>query len=212
MTPLRWVAALLVAYLLGSIPFGYVIAKVARKIDITHIGSGHTGGSNVLRAAGLLPGLLTVIFDYSKGYLAVWLAGQIVPEQPLLMAMAGIAVVAGHNWPIFLRFDGGVGTMTTGGAGTMLSAPLASICAGISVVVILVSRYSSVASLAFSVLLALGGALGAVMGWWHWSLIVFALVTGAMSAYRLKANIQRLANGTERKLGQFIPDGKADVE
>jgi glycerol-3-phosphate acyltransferase PlsY len=107
----------LVAYLLGSIPFGVLAARIFGWPDPRTHGSGHTGGLNTIRGGGVLAGLLVVALDIGKGFLAVWLTTRLDPEPPILaVALAGAAVVAGHNWPLFARFKGGMGLSTSAGA------------------------------------------------------------------------------------------------
>ena len=211
MTWVRYAAALIAAYLLGSIPVGYITIKLFKKIDIRHIGSGHTGGSNVLRAAGLLPAGLTVIGDFFKGYGAVVLARILAPDAPAIASFAALSAVIGHNWSIFLGFKGGVGSMTTLGAGSALMPIGAAASALISAAVILIWKYTSLGSLTLAALLPLGCLIGALMGLWPPSYLIFALGTSALSTWALRANIRRLREGTERKLGQTIPPGKNDV-
>jgi len=105
------------AYLLGSIPNGVLAARLFGWPDPRTHGSGHTGGLNSLRGGGLLAGILVTALDVGKGALAIWLTHRLGPEPPVLgMALAGAAVVAGHNWPVSTGFKGGMGLATSGGA------------------------------------------------------------------------------------------------
>ena len=103
--------AIATAYLLGSFPSAYVIGRILKRIDIRETGSGNVGGMNIYRAAGFLPGILTVLLDIGKGVLAVLLAVN-WSEEPLVVFMAGLLVVLGHNYSVFLRFKGGKGLAT----------------------------------------------------------------------------------------------------
>jgi glycerol-3-phosphate acyltransferase PlsY len=208
---LRAIGALLLAYLLGAIPMGYVAAKLIRNVDVRKVGSGHTGGTNVLRSAGLVPAALTVVGDFLKSYAAVALAKALVPGVPLVAALAGLAAVAGHNWPVFLGFHGGVGTMATVGAALMLMPIPTAIAAAAGILVIVAWRYASAGSLTLAVLLTIGCLVGAIQGDLPAMHLVFALGTSAMSIWALRSNIQRLRQGTERKIGQQVPPGATDV-
>ncbi len=104
----------LVAYLLGSIPFGFLFARMFAGVDVRSLGSRHTGTLNTWRGAGWLPAGLTLITDVSKGAIAVWLAGR-YGWSIYAIPMAGAMVVAGHCWPVWLRFRGGMGAATAGG-------------------------------------------------------------------------------------------------
>jgi len=203
--------AIFVAYLLGSIPVGVVAARRLANVDITGIGSGHTGGTNVLRAAGITAGVITVVGDLLKGLIAILAARHLFGAGPWIEALAGVASVVGHNYSIFLRGKGGVGSMTSGGAGFVL-VPLGTwVSMFIGVVLLLVTRISSVASLAFAILLPVAVLVGVLIGYWHVANLVFALLVGALSVWALRNNIKRLLAGTERKLGQKIKPGDSDV-
>ncbi len=109
-----------IAYLLGSFPTAYLIGRLFKKIDIRESGSGNVGGMNILRTAGLLPGLLTILIDIAKGALAIVLALNWSSE-PLVVFMAGLLVVLGHNYSVFLRYRGGKGLATGMGVFIVLS-------------------------------------------------------------------------------------------
>ncbi len=100
-----------IAYLLGSFPTAYLLGRLFKKIDIRESGSGNVGGMNILRSAGLIPGLLTILLDIAKGALAIVLAMNWSSE-PLVVFMAGLLVLLGHNYSVFLRYRGGKGLAT----------------------------------------------------------------------------------------------------
>ncbi|MHB0858981.1 MAG: glycerol-3-phosphate acyltransferase [Anaerolineae bacterium] len=211
MVLMRDAGVILLAYLIGSIPMGFLFAKLFKKIDIRKFGSGKIGGSNVLRAAGVGPGVLTFLADLGKGYGAVALATLLAPNEPLVAALAGLAAVVGHNWSLFLSFGGGVGSMTTVGAALAL-APVAVVVAGVlALVSIAIWRYTSLGSLLLAVLLPIVYALGILFVDWPSYPLIFALGTSVMAVWKLRSNIRRLRAGTERKLGQYIPPGSADI-
>jgi len=103
------------AYLLGSIPFGFLIVKLIGAGDIRFRGSGNIGATNVARETGALPGLATLALDGAKGYLAVWLAARVTNGNPRWMILAGLVTLAGHAFPVWLRFQGGRGVATAAG-------------------------------------------------------------------------------------------------
>jgi len=213
MTPfVSILASAIIAYLLGSLPFGYLVTWIARKIDLRVVGSGHTGGTNVLRAAGALPAAITILFDFCKGYFSVRIAEALAPGLGWVAALAALAAVVGHVWSVFLAFKGGVGTMTTGGGAVALmpGGALASIV--LSIVGVLVKRMSSVGSLLFALLLPIACLIGALLGYWPYVYLVFAIGSSAIAIWSLRANIQRLRDGTERRIGQQIPQGSDDIE
>ena len=119
-------AAAVVAYLVGSFPAGYLLGRLWG-VNVLEWGSGRTGGTNVLRSAGVLPGLVTGALDVGKGALAVWLASQIAPDtyQVAAEVLAGAAAILGHNYSIFLGFRGGAGVGTSLGALGMIYWPAA---------------------------------------------------------------------------------------
>ncbi|NLG27510.1 MAG: glycerol-3-phosphate acyltransferase [Chloroflexi bacterium] len=212
MTWLRYAGCLLAAYLLGSVPVGYLIVRLVKGVDITRVGSGRIGGTNVLRVAGALPAALTVLADLAKGYGAVAVARALAPGMPLLAALAGLCAVLGHAWSLFLRFGGGVGTMTAGGAALAL-APLATTPAGLlAIVVVAASRYSSLGSLTFAVGFALICLAYAVSGHGPAAHVLFALIAAAVAIWKLRPNIARLRQGTERRIGQTVAPGQTDVK
>jgi acyl phosphate:glycerol-3-phosphate acyltransferase len=198
---LTYLACGAISYLLGAVPFGYLIAR-ARGVDITSVGSGNIGATNVFRSVGKGWGLLTFALDAGKGFVAACaipkaaaLAGQ--PAGPALPVCCACLAVAGHNWPIYMRFKGGKGIATSAGA-LLGIAPQA---AGIGIVswalVFLLTRYVSVASI-FACLI-LPAAAWCLYGK-HDKLLPAALtLLGVVGIWRHRSNIQRLLNGTEHR-------------
>src|SRR5262245_32324656 len=143
----------LTAYLLGSIPFGYLIVKFKEGRDVRSSGSGNIGATNVLRTAGHSSAVLTLALDAAKGYLAVWLASSITQGSPQTVALAATAAVLGHLFPIFLKFKGGKGVATALGVFSYLSTIpiLIAVVAFLGVVILFryVSLGSMVAAVAF---------------------------------------------------------------
>lgn len=207
---IRILAALVAAYLMGSLPTGYAIARL-RGVNVLRVGSGHTGATNVLRSSGFLCAMLTGVADILKGYAGVQVARALVPGTSWALALSGIATVLGHNWSVFLGFAGGVGTMTTLGA-TLAINPTAALIALLAGALPLgLTRYASLGSVTMAVVLPIVLAVGAVVWSWPWDWIVFGLGAGALSLWELRPNIDRLRRGEERKIGQTIPSGSKDV-
>lgn len=210
--------SLIAAYFLGSIPFGYLIVKAVKNIDIRQIGSGNVGTTNVLRAGG--PGLAALVFlaDLLKGTAAVWLTRLILGNPaawakplpdwfnayttvlPLLVITAGLTAVIGHSFSLFLGGQGGRGVAT--GLGVLLGVTpdvfIFTLLSG--VILIALTRYVSVGSL-FGSLLAL-----ILMILWQkpWPYLIVTASAVVLIWWRHRPNIQRLLKGTESRLGQIV--------
>jgi len=193
------VIAILVAYLFGSIPVGYLVARIYG-VNLMASGSGKTGGTNVLRSVGPVAAALTVLGDILKGLIPVYLLAAVAP--PLVTALAAVATVVGHNHSIFLRFRGGVGAGTAMGALGGLSFPVALIVAVCGLIGLSVSRYASIlsATIAVSTLVIL--SIFALLGYTPYEHIVFGILNLIIIFYALRGNFARLRAGTERKVGQ----------
>jgi glycerol-3-phosphate acyltransferase PlsY len=194
------IAAVALAYLLGSFPAGYLLGRVWG-VNVLSIGSGRTGGTNVLRSAGPVAALLTGALDVGKGALAVWLAGQI-SGYPAAEVLAGAAVILGHNHSIFLDFRGGAGVGTSLGALAAIYWPAAIGLVVMLLLVIAVTRYASIGSLTVTtlmplILLALALADVLAPAYIGYGLLAWVII---ISAHR--SNIRRLLRGTERRLGK----------
>ena len=187
-----------VAYLVGAIPIGLLIARAFGVGDIRRHGSGNIGMTNVLRTAGKTPGILTLVGDVLKGVLAVVIGGAIAGSGPVGPAVAAVAAVVGNCWSVFLRFRGGKGVAT--GLGAMLwLVPLAVLpSAVVFVAVVATTRYVSLGSLLGSV-----GVPGVamVLGYPRASVIAAGAVALIIVA-RHHQNIARLRKGTESRLGR----------
>lgn len=196
---LRYVIMVALGYLMGSIPVGYLVVKLVKGTDVRQHGSGRTGGTNVWRAAGLWPAISTVSSDFLKGVIAVWIA-KVILGNSIGQVLVGVAAIAGHNWSVFLGWRGGAGTITHLGVISMLSLPVALALIAAGLLVIVISRYASVASLAVAVLapaIFLGLALFAQHPLPH---AIYGLLAGATVVLALRSNIARLLAGTEQRL------------
>jgi acyl phosphate:glycerol-3-phosphate acyltransferase len=193
-------SALIVAYLLGSIPTGYLVARALTGTDVRAQGSGATGATNVRRLLGTRWGIAIAIFDLLKGVAAVLLARQL-SDGAAWPALAGVLAIAGHCWPVWLGFRGGKGVATAGGAALTLS-PWAALLLLVIIAVVAASRYVSLGSLtaaAAGVPLFAAVALADRGAGWN---VVFAALALLLIAYTHRGNIARLRDGTERRLGR----------
>ena len=194
-------AVILLGYLLGSIPFGYLVGR-ARGVDVLEYGSGRTGGTNVLRMAGKKAAAATIFLDLLKGAVAVllgkWLAGT-----ELAVALAGFAAVLGHNYSLFIRFRGGAGTGTSMGA-YFFMAPWPSLVVGLSSVFIGFGllRYASVTSLLIVFLMSPALLLGVLYFHQPVEHLAFAVAVGLVVLWCHRPNVKRLLQGTERRIGE----------
>ncbi len=204
------IGVLLISYLAGSIPFGLVIVRLKSGKDIRQVESGRTGGTNAMRAAGLLAGLTTALLDFLKGAVGAWMMQWLFPNAPLLHVMAPIAAVLGHNYSIFLaernvrghlRLRGGAGGATAAGGAFGLWAPSILIILPIGLALLFGVGFASLATMSIGVT----AALLFVYRWWSgaspWEYILYGMLVEIILLWALRPNIQRLLNGTERLVG-----------
>ena len=190
-----------VSYVLGSIPWGFLISLLAKGVDIRKFGSGRTGMSNVLRTAGGRYAVVALVLDLSKGLLAVLLA-RAVADEPAVEVAAGLSALIGHNWSVFLGFKGGRG-IATGLGGILVMAPIAGgIAIAAFIMVTVPTKYVSLGSIC-SVLTAFLSLLALVLlDHSPATYLLYSGVGGAIIIWQHRDNIQRILNGTERRLGQ----------
>ena len=188
---------LVVVYLIGAIPVGLLISRVAGGFDIRGRGSGNIGATNVLRTMGPGPAIATLLGDVLKGYVAVRAAEVLGPE-PAWGAAGAVLALVGNCWPVFLRFKGGKGVAT--GLGAFLAlAPRAIVPALVAWLALAVAfRYVSLASIVGCVAMAIGVWL---FGYPH-VYVAAAAAAAALIVWRHRANVRRLLSGTESRLGQ----------
>jgi glycerol-3-phosphate acyltransferase PlsY len=200
---LRVLGAIAAAYLLGSFPAGYLVGRMAG-VNVLEWGSGRTGGTNVLRSAGVLPALLTGALDVGKGAAAVWLAGVMAPDslQAVTQVLAGAAVILGHNYSVFLGFRGGAGVGTSLGALSAIYWPAALTLLFLLFAVIAVTRYASVGSLAVATLMPVFLFALAVTDVLPPMYIGYGVAAWVIIVYSHWPNIRRLISGTERRVGE----------
>ena len=209
----QYFAAVIVGYLLGSIPFGLLIARRTARVDIRQYGSGKTGMTNVLRTAGRKAAAIVVVLDALKGVLAVVLAGLIVGNSYLVVGnfglgvllaqvMAALAAMAGHNWSVFLRFRGGSGVATFFGGLIALSTMVALFGGQIFFLVAVSTGFVSLGSIAgvvgtYAILVPL-----IVFNGFPIEYLLYAFMGTVIIVIMHRGNIARLLSGKERKLGQ----------
>ncbi len=187
-------AALVIAYLLGSIPFGYLLVKWRTGADVRTAGSGNIGATNVLRTTGRAAGLVTLLLDIGKGYVAVWIAARLTGGAEFWTSAAALAVMAGHGYPVFLRFQGGKAVATFVGAFLRLT-PLPLIAALVVFLGVAVwTRHISLGSIAAAATFPLAVWLILQASW---PILTASILAAAFIIYRHSSNIQRLHAGTE---------------
>ncbi|OPX90464.1 MAG: Glycerol-3-phosphate acyltransferase [Pelotomaculum sp. PtaB.Bin104] len=191
---MQYLWTVLASYLIGSIPFSYLVARYWKGIDIRNIGSGNVGTTNVWRNAGPVAGILALVGDLGKGVLAIMLARHYGGS--LLVALSGMAVLAGHSWPLFLGFKGGKLVATGVGVIVAISPPVGILAAVIWLSTVGITKYVSIASI-----LAVT-AIPVLMLAFHlqWPYLVLGIFITIFAVVKHIPNIKRLLAGTEPKL------------
>jgi len=186
--------AVLIAYLIGSIPFGLFIVRLMTGKDVRESGSGNIGATNVLRTTGRAAGILTLILDIAKGFLAVWLADRLSGGSTLWTSFAAFAVLLGHAFPVWLKFEGGKAVATFAGAFAWLTpVPLLAV-ALIFVLIVAWTRYLSLGSIIAAGLFPLGC-------WMilhpDWPVLAAAIGGAVLVIWRHRSNSERIRAGNE---------------
>ena len=194
---------LALSYVVGSIPMGYVIVKAISGQDVRQVGSGRTGGTNAMRAAGLSAGLLTALLDVLKGGAGVWVAQALLPpdQRPLGMALAGLAAILGHNYSVFLGFKGGAGGAPAVGAAFAIWPLSVLITLPIGVGILFGIGYASVATLSVAVVITALFAYRVYFMGWASEYLIYGVGAIILLAWALRPNIRRLLKGEERLIG-----------
>jgi len=210
----KFVAVVIIAYLLGSIPFGLIIGKLGKGVDVREYGSGKTGATNVMRTIGTKLGVLALVLDVVKATGAVMLATVIINSgsgilavggvsvhwQHVAQVVAGLAAIAGHNWPVFAKFKGGRGVTAYFGTLFAIYPPAGIFGAQVVAIAALRSRHMSLGSIlgafaALCLMIPLTIAYNFPLIYLAYSSVVIALLV-----YQHQDNIKRLRQGTERRL------------
>jgi len=200
---LRFLLILAIAYLIGSIPSGYLIVRAKEGGDVRETGSGGTGATNVSRRAGKGAGIFTLIMDVIKGVLAVFLArflsDGLFPSADWTIAVAGVVAVLGHIFPVWLRFRGGKGVATALGVFLVLSPAVVLIGLIVFAITFALTRYVSLASLVMLCSIAIASLFLMVLDPLELPDAVAAILIAGLVVFAHRANIQRLMAGTESK-------------
>jgi glycerol-3-phosphate acyltransferase PlsY len=188
--------ALPIAYLLGAIPFGYLLVKLRTGADVRESGSGNIGATNVLRTSGRAAGVATLLLDAAKGYAAVWIADRLSGGQPVWTAASALAVIAGHAYPVFLGFKGGKAVATFVGAFLYLTPLAIAMTAVIFVAMVAWTRTISMGSIS--------GAAAFPLGAWLLNkapvpVLAASIIGATFIIYRHSSNIRKLRYGTENR-------------
>jgi acyl phosphate:glycerol-3-phosphate acyltransferase len=206
MTTVPYFVTAVVSYLLGSIPFGYLLVRIVTGEDVRASGSGNIGATNVARKSPML-GIATLVLDAAKGLAAVFFAGKafVGPHHHLIMTTAALFAVCGHLFPVWLKFHGGKGVATCLGAFVLIT-PKSIVClVGLFLVLAIAFRYVSLGSIAVAAAFPL---LAWSLGEYRepLELLMIAMVS-ALVIWKHRQNIGRLATGTESKFGQTAGTG-----
>lgn len=186
--------ALIVAYLVGAIPFGYLLVRLKTGQDVRSLGSGNIGATNVLRTTGRAIAVITLLLDIAKGFFAVWFAQRLCGDSPLWISAAALAVMAGHAYPVFLKFHGGKAVASFIGAFVYLTPVPMAVVLVLFVIVVAATRHISMGSI-----IAAGSLPFVVWLVEHPAAPVWiaALIAGTFIVYRHSSNIARIRAGNE---------------
>lgn len=201
------IAAVIIGYILGSIPFGLLIVKLKTGKDIRTVESGRTGGTNAVRAAGFGAGLLTAVLDILKGAAAVWIAQALSPENHLIHLLAPIGAILGHNYSIFLierdengslRLHGGAGGAPAVGGAMGLWLPMFPIVVTLGAIVWFTLGIASVTTMAIGLIVMLVFTIRAFLGLQEPVDIWYGVIAELLLLWALRPNIRKLISGKER--------------
>jgi acyl phosphate:glycerol-3-phosphate acyltransferase len=207
---LQVATALILSYLIGSIPSGWIIVKIATGKDVTQVESGRTGGTNAMRAAGWLAGLLTGLADILKGVSTGLIVTWLLPDSTWLRVFSALAAVWGHNNSIFLyirtpsgkiKLRGGAGGATVLGGAIALWPQIWIFIAPLSGLVFLLSGYASITTMSVAFFATIIFAVRYYMGLGPWEFIIYGVLAEVTVLWALRPNLQRLKDGTERIVG-----------
>ena len=195
-----WLISIPLAYLLGSIPFGYLLVKIFRKQDIRATGSGNIGATNVARSGAKGLGIATLLLDLGKAFLAVKIAQHLAPGNYDIAVAAAVAAILGHVYPVWLGFRGGKGVASALGVFLALTWPSALAILGVFIVVVAITRYVSLASI-------IAAAVFPIFGFWFVPFRTPIVIAGFLFIPLLiilkhHGNIRRLLAGTESRFGK----------
>lgn len=191
------------AYLLGSIPFSYLIVKLVAHKDVRRVGSGNVGATNAMRVAGKAAGAAALLLDVAKGVAATLIARRL-GAPPALVGAAAVAVMLGHCYPVWLKFQGGKGVATSAGAMGALAPPAMALSLLVFIVVVVWKRYVALGSMAAAASFPLFVLIMQRLGWEDrepW-LLLAAAVIGLFVVWKHRQNLERIRQGTEPRTGE----------
>jgi len=197
---MKVVLIITICYLLGSIPFGYIVGKLFKKMDIREFGSGNIGATNAFRILGPSLASLVIIGDVGKGLLSIYLVKYFYIDSTLLLAIAGLAVICGHDWSLFLGFKGGKGIATTFGVVFALNPIISILAVTVWVIVLIISRYASLSSICALISIF----IFTILFKQPYEYIVFSAIIIILGIFKHKENIERLRSKKESKFGEKI--------
>ena len=207
---LRILSVLLLAYLVGSIPSGWIVVKIATGKDVLKVESGRTGGTNAMRAAGFFAGLVTALLDVLKGVSTGWIVSWLMPGDVWLQVLAAVLAIIGHNYSVFLlkldengklRFRGGAGGATALGGAIALWPQAWMVILPLAVLVFLLVGYASVTTISIAASALLVFIYRAAVGTSPWVYVLYGALALAIVVIALRPNLERLKRGTERMVG-----------
>lgn len=187
----------LFAYIIGSIPSAYIITKIFKGTDIRKIGSGNPGTTNVIRTTGILPGIITFLFDFGKGIFTIWFTKQYWNSELIPLVM--FFTIVGHVYTVFLSFSGGKGVATFFGSLVMISPKVCLIVASIFIIVCLITHIVSLSSLIAIIMFCILIFVHPELNQYVYTKIFF-LFSVVLIIYRHKSNIIRILTKQEKKL------------
>ncbi|MBU4510419.1 glycerol-3-phosphate 1-O-acyltransferase PlsY [bacterium] len=185
-------------YLLGSVPFGYIVGKLFKKVDIREFGSGNIGTTNAFRILGPPLASLVLIGDVGKGIFSVYLVKYLNMDSSLISAIAGLAVICGHDWSLFLGFKGGKGIATTFGVVFALNPIISVLAVTVWGIVLITSKYASLSSICALISIF----IFTIIFKQPYEYILFSAIIMILGIFKHKENIVRLKLKKERKIGE----------
>lgn len=197
---MKMVLVIIGCYLLGSIPFGYIVGKLFKKVDIREFGSGNIGATNAFRILGPSLASLVLIGDIGKGILSIYLVRFLNIDNLLILTIAGLAVICGHDWSLFLGFKGGKGIATTFGVVFALNPTISVLAITVWVVVVITTKYVSVSSICAVISIF----VFTILFKQPYEYIVFSAIILVLGIFNHKDNIKRLRAKKERKIGEKV--------
>ena len=215
----KLIAIAVLAYLLGAIPFALIFGRLMGRVDITKHGSGNVGSTNVLRTVGTKAALVVMVLDVGKAALAVVLARIIMGNDALMIAdfsldwqaaqvLAGIIVMVGHNWSVYIKFRGGKGVATYFGS-WLAMAPAAALFGGIIIIMAAsLTRYVSMGSILGSLGVLVLMIILTIFNGFPPIYLVYSVIAVIIIVYQHRSNINRLQTRTERRIGDKVPTKK----